>query len=451
MLLRYRLFALSLALASVAPAAQLDLQLDQSVKLTLQGSHMLKAAQKEAEAARIQVQSARAVMLPRLSAEAGYHWVAEIPSIKLSPNAPPAQFGDHNNYSLGLQASWDLFGSLSSWRQLQTLQATAEAKDADAAYQAQGLKLRARLAYFQTQLAATKASLLAQSLVLAQSQAADLQLRLKAGTSSKIDALSASNEELNRRAQYRLAQADLAEALRELFSLSGEGAGADLSLPVPDAQGQSLPAQTGQPSLVVALDPSPKLFSALGAAGAKPLNLAHPRLRELQALVDVARRQADAAFADHWPKGSISYKESLDYPNGPVLEQVTQGTFSAGLSLPLYSFGAVSKHVDQQVALADAASERQASAGNDIRRDFEKSRDRLAALQAQRPLLEQRQEQAQALQELVYKAYKIGGSTYLEVQDSGLKALQAGLDLAVSDTQTLIELANLAALTDSEN
>jgi outer membrane protein TolC len=405
----------------------------------------------EAKAADLQVKSARAYLLPRLSAEGSYSYVAEIPSIKLSPSAPPAQFGDHNNYSLGLQATWDLFGSLGSFRQLQTMQANAEAKQAEAAFQAQSLRLRARLAYFQTQLAATKVRLFAQSLNLAQSQNQDLQLRLKTGNSSRIDALSASNEELDRRAQYRLAQADLAEALRELFALSGEGAGTDLSLPVADAEGQSLPADTGSPTLSVALEPSEHLLNELGAAGTKPFNVSHPRLQQLQALVQAARRQADAAFADHWPKGSVAYKESLDYPNGPVLEQVTQGRLSAGISVPLYSFGAVSDRVDQGVALANAASEREAAAANDLRRDYDKSRDRLAALQAERSLLQKRKEQAESLQDLVYKAYKIGGANYLEVQSSGLKALQAGLELAVSETQTLIELANLAALTESEN
>lgn len=64
--------------------------------------------------------------------------------------------------------------------------------------------------------------------------------------------------------------------------------------------------------------------------------------------------------------------------------------------------------------------------------------------------MQQRSDQAEDLQQLVYKAYKIGGANYLEVQSSGLRALQAGLDLAVSETQMLIELANLSALTEAD-
>ena len=145
----------------------------------------------------------------------------------------------------------------------------------------------------------------------------------------------------------------------------------------------------------------------------------------------------------------MSAKWSQDYPNGPVLENVNQTTLAANLSLPLYSFGAVSRQVDEQVALANAAFERSESAVTDLQRDWLKSHDRLGALKVQRELELQRSAQAETLRDLVYKAYKVGGANYLEVQSSSLRALQAGLELAVTDTQMLIELASLAALTEA--
>lgn len=449
--MRPLLLTAALALGATLPAAPaVNLALGQSVAKAQEASAALKAARFEAEAAEAKVRAARAVMLPRISLDGSYRWVKEIPSIKLSPQAPAAQFGDHHNYSVGLGAQWDLFGSLGSWRQLQSLQALAEAKREEAAFQERALVLRTRLSYFQVQLAASKLRLLAQSLGLAQSQDSDLQLRLKAGTSSRIDALSASNEELDRRAQYRLAQAELAGAVRELFALSGEGEGADLALPVPDLQGQSLPARVDAPSLVLSLDDPQALLAALQGAGEAELKAeGHPRLRSLAAMAESARRQADAAFARHWPAGSVGAKQSLDYPNGPVLEQVNQTQVTAGISIPLFSFGAVSAQVDEGVALAKAAEQRRQGAATDLGRDWAKSRDRLAALQAQLPLLEQRSAQAESLQDLVYKAYKIGGANFLEVQSTGLRALQAALELALTKTQMLIELATLSALTDA--
>lgn len=439
------------AAAALSAAPTLSLTLDGSVQAALKASHSLQAARLDAEAAHHMASAAWAASLPRLSLDGSYRWVKEIPSVKLSPSAPAAQFGDNNNYSIGLSAHWDIFSGIGTWRQWQAAEAGAKAKDAQLAFQERALRLRTRLAYYQTQLAATKLRLLAQSLSLAQSQDQDLQLRLKAGSSSRIDALSASNEELDRRAQFRLAQSGLAGALRELFALSGEGEGADLSLPMVDATGQSLPADVDAPSLTVSLQDTGSLLTALEAAGGRPFAAEnHPQMLALQALVDRARRQADAVYAQHYPHGGIGAKQSLDYPNGPVLEQVNQTQFTAGVSVPLFSFGAVSDQVQGAEADAQAAAERQADALTGLQRDWAKSRDRLAALKAQRSLLQQRSAQAEGLQQLVYKAYKIGGANYLEVQSSGLRALQAGLDLAVSETQMLIELANLSALTEAD-
>jgi outer membrane protein TolC len=446
------IFAAGLLLAAALPAQPaLKLDLDGSVQAALKASHSLRAARLEVEAAADNVKAARAAALPRLSLDGSYRWVKEIPEVKLSPAAPAAKFGDNNNYSLGVSATWDLFGAMGTWRQYQVAEAAAKAKRADADFQERALRLRVRLAYYQTQLAATKLRLLAQSLNLAQSQDQDLQLRLKAGSSSRIDALSASNEELDRRSQFRLAQADLAAALRELFALTGEGQGADVSLPMVDATGQSLPSRVEDPTLVVSFEDTGSLLKELQVAGDKPFNPAlHPRMRALLALVEMARRQADAAYALHWPRGSVGAKQSLDYPNGPVLEQVNQTQFTAGIRVPLYSFGAVADQVDAGVAQAKAAGERGDAAVTELERDYAKSRDRLAALKAERGLLEQRSAQAEDLQNLVYRAYKIGGANYLEVQSSGLRSLQAGLDLAVAETQMLIELANLSALTEAD-
>ncbi|HXC63739.1 MAG TPA: hypothetical protein VNZ67_05240, partial [bacterium] len=65
------------------------------------------------------------------------------------------------------------------------------------------------------------------------------------------------------------------------------------------------------------------------------------------------------------------------------------------------------------------------------------------------PILTLAAKQAAQLRDLVYQSYKVGGSTFLEVQSSSLKSLQANLALAITETQMLIELADLAALTDS--
>jgi hypothetical protein len=97
-------------------------------------------------------------------------------------------------------------------------------------------------------------------------------------------------------------------------------------------------------------------------------------------------------------------------------------------------------------ASAQAADERAGAQAVDLERDWLKSKDRLESLKAQNAMNQEQVEQTATLADLVFKAYKIGGASFLEVQSASLKALEAGTAQASSATQILIELATLDAL-----
>jgi outer membrane protein TolC len=451
------LLLLSLALPAAA-AESLRLSLDDSVKAAMDYSQSLKAAEYDVEAAKAGESSAKTALLPRIDLDGRYAYTANI----IPPaNLPPAfaadfgtsqlDFGFHNAYSIGLAANWDIIGGIATWRQAQVAEAQRRAMEAQLADERQSLRLKVRLAYFQTQLAETQVRLYSDSLKLAQSQAHDLDLRLKAGSSSKIDWYTASNDELDRRAAYRLAQVSLAGTLRDLFALTGEHQDADMSIPTDDAVAQALPGNVDQPTLSVNLDDTSSLFTELASAESaefKPQDLA--KLQALWAAVEAARRAADLAFAGHLPSGTLGFRESEDYPEAPINKAVNQQTTSANFNLPLFSFGTVAQHVKQEDDLAYSAQERAEDATNLTRTDWAKSHDRLSGLRTQRDLQLQESKQTADLQDMVYKSYKIGGSTFLEVQSTSLQSLQAGLSLAETETQMLIELANLSALTEGD-
>lgn len=449
--------ALVLGAALPAGAGELRLPLDESIRAAMDYSPSLKAAQFDVDAAAAHASSVGAALLPRIGLDGRYAYAAQVlPAIDLPPQEAKLfggisqlDFGFHNEYSIGLSANWDIIGGISTWRQWQVAgrqRTVAEAKLDDAR---QNLKLKVRLAYFQTQLAGTQVRLYAEALKLAQSQAHDLDLRLKAGSSSKIDWLTASNDELKRRADYRVAQVDLAGALRDLFALTGQHQDADVSIPVDGSDGQGLPAKVEQPTLAVTLDGAADLMDELSgaeSAGFKPQAVAH--LRILWAQVEQAQRQADAAFAGHLPTGTVGFRWSDDYPEPPLPQAVDQQTTSANFNLPLFSFGTVQDQVVSQRDLAKSAEQSAEDAVTMTRTDWLKGHDRMAGLRSQRGLQSQEAKQTRELREMVYKSYKIGGSTYLQVQTTGLDALQAGLALAETETQMLIELANLSALTE---
>jgi outer membrane protein TolC len=440
--------ALGAGLAASAWAEPLTLTLQDSEQAAVDASQSLKAARLQAQGAKRQQDAAWAALMPRLGLDGSYRYIANVPEVQLGPQA--LQAGTFNNFSVGVSAQWDVFSLPAIWRQYQGSQDQAKALDAQAAQAERELRLQVRLAYFQTRLAATQQHLYADALKLAQSQADDLDLRLKAGSSSRIDDLEASDDELDDRSTYRLSQADLADTLRRLFALTGQHKDADLSLPVVESVGQSLPAKVAQPSLVVSLDPAAGLLADLAGHENAPFNPGNlPQVQSMQALVEAAQRQAQALWAGHLPSGTLGYRLSRDYPDLFFPELVTQQTTSANVSLQLFAFGGIQAKADAQQANADAQGQLLGSATTDLERDYHIARDRLEALKDQRDLQTLAAKQAAQLRDLVYQSYKVGGSTFLEVQSSSLKSLQANLALAITETQMLIELADLAALTDS--
>jgi outer membrane protein TolC len=442
---------MSLALAALAAASAgaqtLTLTLADSEKAALDSSHELRAARSEVEAAQAHADSLKTALYPRLSLDGHWGNISHVPEAEFFGKEIP--MSDYYNYSYGATASWDLLSLGAAYPNWQAAQAQVESRRQALDQAGQQMRLQVRLAYFQTQLAATQQRLYADALKLAQSTDDDLSLRLKAGTSSRIDALSASNDELERRSAYRISQAELARGLRALFALTGGDQGADLTLPVDDAVGQSLPAKVADPSVVVKLDDSSSLLAALSSAEKAQFDpQARPQWLQMQAMVDLAHRQVDAAWAGHLPLGSVSYRFSHDYPDGMNFVDVNQQTLGANVSVPVYAFGQVSRHVDEQKGLEAAADERRDQVATDLSTAYLSARDRLAGLKDQRDLQTQAAHQSDELQQLVYRSYKVGGSTYLEVQTSSLGALEAKLALAITEAQMQIELANLAALTD---
>jgi outer membrane protein TolC len=360
----------------------------------------------------------------------------------------------YDTYSVGLSANWDILGGIGLWKRWQQASATSRAAKAQFDQARSDLKLNVRLAYFQTQLAATQVRLYAEALRLAQSQAHDLDLRLKAGTSSRIDWLTASNDELARRASYRMAQASLAGALRDLFALTGGHEDVDVAIPEAAVLGAVRPANVDAPTVAVRLDDIDSLYGALADAEKRPFKAEDvDRLRVLAAQVESARRAAQAAWAGHLPGGSLGLdweREHIDLEDLPVTASMSEVGASAKLNVPIFSFGQVQYGYDAADSQAKASAQRAADAEVLSRAQWQKGHDRLAALRVQRELQTRSVEQADKLHDMVYQSYKIGGSTFLEVQSTTLQALQAGLDLAETETQMLIELANLSALTGGE-
>jgi outer membrane protein TolC len=437
------------ALLSVSASAQtpaLTLGLAQTEAAAREHSLSARAAAAEAAAAGDREGEQFASLLPRLTLDGYYRYQTVVPELSLGPGQPARPFGDHRATSIGPTLSWTLWdqGALyQSWRAQKARASSAEAQVRLAERQT---LLGARLAYAQAQLAREQVLELSDSLSLADAEDRDIQKRFKAGSASRIDTLSSRQDSLQRRRQFLQAQAEFGAALRELFQLTGLGGGLDLARPLDARVSNAAAAGLDAPTLLVTLDDLSSVPPVLAAAENASLDPAHPALAAYAGQAEAARLTAAGLRAGRGPTVKLTARASYDYPNGPVLESVTQKSVGLTASLPLFEGRQIVQAVDEQKRLASAAESRRNLASEELARDWDKARVALSSLRAQLDVDQRSAADAEELAKLVYLSYRTGSSNYLEVQSANLRALEAKVQTARTRAQILIQLATLAAL-----
>jgi len=287
-------------------------------------------------------------------------------------------------------------------------------------------------------LALEQTWLLADSLKLAEAQYRDILIKQKAGSVSRLDTLSAHRDVLLRLRELRQAQADVATNLRTLFALIGTELNSDLSVPIDARAAQDLPTEAETPTLLVALDPIDQSRSELDGAAQMKFDSTHPQLETLAALARAAEETAASLKSGHGPSIQLSARVSRDYPNGPIFESFQQNTVGVSASWPLFESGRVVKDTKEQQHLAESAKKQRNQSAMDLERDWEKAHDQLRGLLAQKPINEKSIVETEELSRLTYDSYKVGRSSYLEVQTVNLQALEAKVISATNDAQILI-------------
>lgn len=426
--------AIAGALAAPAAAQAPRFALTMAEAATAARAHALdvRAASEDSASARSDAEAAFAPLLPRLTLDGGYRYQAEVPAFAAAAGAPPRPFGSHRATSVGPTLSWTLWddGALrKTWRARQASARSQEERER--LFSAQATQA-ARLAYVQVQLAREKARLLAEAVAVADAQYADIEGRRRAGAASRIDSLSSHQADLQRRKDFLSAQADLACALRELFQLTGLGAGLDLTRPM---------------DLSLELDSLADVPAELAAVEASSgPRVDHPGALAYARQADSARLSADAESAGAWPRIQFQGAVAYEYPNGPALESVTQKSAGLTASLPLFEGRESARRAEKHRHLAAAAQRRRELVVEQFARDWDRARAELAALRGQAALDATAVVEAEELARLVHLSYQGGRSTFLEVQTYDLAALRAKVNAAQTRAQILIHLATLAQL-----
>ncbi len=423
--------------------AMLRLSLEQAEAAACDFSPRLKAKNLELATAQARADSQFSLRWPKISLEADWRYVTEIGSIKLPfPGQPEVSLGDNQNYSIGPMLSWmawDTGGRYFSWK---AQQRRVRSRQEEVRALSREIKLETRLAYFKTQLVLEQVRLLGDALKLAQAQYRDIRRKVAAGASSRIDELSSHQEVLSRQRHLRSAGTDLAGAIRDILDLTGRNES------IEEALAEKTSSWIDDPGVLIhwdALDESHQRLKQ--SAEARP-DLNHPHAQRLASMAIAAEQTARGLGAGHWPRVMIAAKTSLDYPNGPILESVHQNMVGISASWDIFQGKRVFKQVEEQVRQAAAWKQQEIEVLRKLKLSWEKAQDRFKQLQDEQVFNRQAVRETDELAGLVYQAYKIGRSNYLEVQAVNLQALEAKTNSIRTRVQILIQLAVLDSLSE---
>ena len=435
-------------LAFGTEVSRLTLTLEGAEQASLETSDQWKSARVNAEGAEDQALAQRGRLMPRLDINGSYTYLAEIPTIQLTPQSPPIAFTTHNQYSFGPEVSWTAFsgGALEqSWR---ASQANARALHQEAEAVRRQIRLAARLAYFQAQLASEQVRLYAESYRVEQAQYHDISVRFTNGESARVDLLSAEEDLLSRQNQLLQARANLASAIRDLSSITRQGETLDPTWPLDDKTTLEPTAEMPASTLILVLDPLSASLARMNPEGQLRFDPRQPSLEYLSELAEAARRTARSLEGGHWPTLNVMASLMREYPNGPIAEAVTQKTFGVSLSFPLFAGGSTLYAVRAEKRQAEATEENRAQTARNLLDSWRKARDQAVSLRVQQIVTRRAADRAVEVARLRYQAYRLGQLRYLDVEDANLKEVQAKVEAATTNVNLLFQLANLESLSE---
>jgi outer membrane protein TolC len=420
----------------------------------LSSSDRIRAAERDLEATRQRAGSQGGLMWPKLAVEGNYRYLDQIAELTPFPGRPPIALGAHDNYSIGPTVNWVVWdwGALySGWK---GAWARSDAKREELALIRRQVLFGATLTYAQVQLALETVNQLADAAKLADDQYTDISLRRKTGSASRIDELQAHQDSLTRRRQYAQARAELGAGLMDLFAQTGVGGTDAPPATLAAGAGRGLDASTpgsagtneGTPSLLVKLDRLEDTLAALEPVSQGDPDPAYPGVVMNERLADSARHASWSVTASRLPRITVTGKTSLDYPNGPVLEQIHQNMVGVAAVMPLFEGGRIVRDANEAKEQAKGFDERRVLARIELDRDWKKAAGRLAALREQKLLNATAVKETGELAGLTYDSYKSGQARFIEVQAANLRALDAKVQDARTKTEMIVQLAIMQSL-----
>ena len=212
----------------VTHATERVLTLQQAEALALENNRQIQLAQQDLLSAHAGVRSARATMLPSVTAEAGYTRNIEKPVMFLPAamgGGGAVELGSNNDFSMSLTASQPLFLGMAGITGYRLAQTQESASEVQLRKTRQEVMLGVREAYLGAVLTRVLVDVQTEAVAQAESSLAQVRRKYEVGQVSGFDLLSAQVQLANTRPQLVSSQSNrrLADAnLRMVLGLSEE-------------------------------------------------------------------------------------------------------------------------------------------------------------------------------------------------------------------------------------
>ena len=396
--------------ASNSSSEIVHLTLDQSVQKALEFSIGIKAEKNQSLKAFHQWRSRKARLWPQISLLGSYKYVDVIPAVRIGSNQ--LSLGYRNNYSLGPELSYSLFDG----GQLRSFSESAEEIYKHTLYKMDSVRknvvLATRRAYVKAQLAQAKLALAKKSYALAKTQFMDVGVRHRSGAASRVDYLAAHSEVTRYHIQEIRAEQELSIVVVELNSLLGEFR----------EQGARVTYSVDPLELAVK-----DLAVSLAFEGSVDH---HPDLLSDDHLISSFKWSVGGRRAAFLPQIRLFARTSLDYPNGPIDEQINQNIFGVNLNWTIWDWGSIDEEKQEAQAQFESAQNLREQKRLNLLRDLNKSRTLMTSLLNQKTEVEKLVRESTELAGLNFSAYRYGKLKFADVQNANLQRLETEKQLA---------------------
>ncbi|MHB1000899.1 MAG: TolC family protein [Armatimonadota bacterium] len=410
------IFTCASVFAQEPPAAS-TLTIDEAVRIALENNPDLRAARRQADAARARVDAAESGRLPQVDASVDYRRVSETQSIEIpspDPDVPPRtiEIGNQDSLVGTVSARQSIFSGGRVSAQISRAEALAAYAESRVNTTEAQLAFQVRQAYYSVLLNLSLVRSAEQDLAAARSQLSAATARFEAGTAPRFDVLRAQT-------QVSEAEQSLVEA-RNQVEITQVTLNRLLGVPLSnrytlaEPQTAPFPSQDMQSLVTTALDQRSEVSAARFQVTAAESGI---RIARSERLPDIS------VAASYQVTGQDNFAQT----SGLVL--------SANASLPIFSGGRISANISEARSLTDEARANLEETTRAVEQDVRQTWLDLSTARQTIETARVRLTQAQEAYDIAVVRYEAGVGTAVELADAlaTLTAARTNLDRAVAN------------------